>query len=268
LPCTPTMAGVFSVGVNVTDAASGHGSATTLLTVLSPAGNFQVNLSANPSVIDLGQSTNLTATPRGGTGPYTYTYQDLPTGCSSSNESTLPCTPTSAGTFTVEVVVQEANRSEASNTTSFTVVAGQSGLVVTSLVADPATVSVNQSTQLVVTTLGGTAPLSYVFTSLPPGCATADTARLTCVPITAGTYHPVVTVTDADHESGTASTTLNVTSTGPNSPAGTSSSTSWVWYVILIVALLLVLFYFFVARRRRKEAVVSPPAPPPVPPAP
>ena len=50
----------------------------------------------------------LTVTARGGTGPLTYAYAGLSSGCSSANVSSLTCTPTATGTFTVTVTVTDA----------------------------------------------------------------------------------------------------------------------------------------------------------------
>ncbi|MCI4365415.1 MAG: YncE family protein [Thermoplasmata archaeon] len=275
LPCTPSSAGTFHVGVNVTDSASGHGAGAALLTVLAPSGSFQVGLTASPSSISLGQTTTLTATPAGGVGPYSYTYQGLPTGCVSANSSSLACDPSVTGGFTVDVVVVEANGTSATNSTSLTVTAA-AGFQVT-LVADPSAVAVNQTSDLVVTPIGGSSPFSYVYTQLPGGCVSANTARLACVPTQAGTFHPHVTVTEGTLQMASATTTLNVTSSGGNSqPSGNSSFLTSDWWILIIlgVAALLLIFFFFARRRKKDDAPaqdstpMAPPGPAGVPPPP
>lgn len=76
--------------------------------VPSAAAPMHVSLLLNPSSIDFGASSNLTASVSGGTPWYVYNWTELPVGCSPSNRSSLNCTPTQRGTFTVTVIVNDS----------------------------------------------------------------------------------------------------------------------------------------------------------------
>ncbi|MGA8302091.1 MAG: hypothetical protein WA691_07850 [Thermoplasmata archaeon] len=92
------------------------------LKTASPA-PIQATLSANPGILDVNQSTEVTTTATGGTGPYTYAYSDLPPGCSSQNASAISCTPKAAGVFVIVVNVTDAASDRTSAVTALDVVA-------------------------------------------------------------------------------------------------------------------------------------------------
>jgi YVTN family beta-propeller protein len=177
-------------------------------------------------------------------GSYTYTVDPV------SGFSSAP----SSGPVTVAGMNQTL-------TINFT--AGVSPLSVT-LVANPSTFTLNNTTVLTATVSGGTAPYSLVYTGLPSGCATENTTALTCKPTGTGTFTVKVTVTD--HARGTAEANATVTvqasggkGTSPGSQGG-SSSPPWGWIAggaALLVLLLLLLLLFVLARRRRNK---DPPA--------
>ena len=123
LPCIPTSAGTYVIGVNVTDTASGHAAAVTTLTVTSAKNPppLRASLVADPASIVLGASTTLEVTATGGSGAFTYAFSTLPPGCAKANESSLPCTPTKAGTYVIGVNVTGSASGQAANTTTLTV---------------------------------------------------------------------------------------------------------------------------------------------------
>lgn len=69
---TFTSLGKYNVTLNVTDSDGHKASASSIVTVASDLTG--VSVSGVPSVIDLGQTANLTATPAGGTTPYHYSW--------------------------------------------------------------------------------------------------------------------------------------------------------------------------------------------------
>jgi hypothetical protein len=71
-------------------------------------------VSPNPATSGYTAYFNVTAT--GGTPPYSYAYTGLPAGCSTANESFLPCIASTAGTFTVRVFVNDSARQSANST--------------------------------------------------------------------------------------------------------------------------------------------------------
>jgi DNA-binding beta-propeller fold protein YncE/PKD repeat protein len=76
--------------------------------------------------------------------------------------------------------------------------------------ATPGVLDANGSTAFAVDAHGGSGTLSYAYSSLPPGCASADEARLACDPSVAGNYEVTVRVTDAADVTASATTTVTV----------------------------------------------------------
>lgn len=225
LSCTPTVAGVFSsIVATVTDASGATTTSSAVTLTVQGTGPVVSAFTATPSTVVLGNSSVLAATVSGGTTPYSYSYTGLPAGCSSSNASSIPCTPTAAGTFSIKVTVTDAAGRVANGSTSLTVSPATSGsLTISSFTIAPSTVAVNGTAYLNVSATGGTAPLTYAYTGLPLGCASADQASLTCVPTAAGNFTITVKVTDAGSHTATKTATLQVTS-----PSGYPTVTSFV----------------------------------------
>jgi YVTN family beta-propeller protein len=69
--------------------------------------------------------------------------------------------------------------------------------VVGSFTADPATTDVGRAVALHAVASGGAGAFHYAYTGLPPGCSSADTPTLECVPQSSGEHEVTVTVTDA-----------------------------------------------------------------------
>lgn len=78
---------------------------------------LSVKVIASPAMVDVGQTTNITALTAGGIAPYNYSWAGLPTGCSGTNRSSLECTPTVAGDFDVSVTVYDSASHTAVNST-------------------------------------------------------------------------------------------------------------------------------------------------------
>ncbi|MCI4330747.1 MAG: hypothetical protein L3K19_02725 [Thermoplasmata archaeon] len=97
--CAPSQAGAFQVNVTATDHLNAKATASVVLQVnaLPAISSF----SASPASVVLGASVQFSATAVGGTGPLTFDYSGLPAGCSSVNGTSLNCTPTAVGSFTV-----------------------------------------------------------------------------------------------------------------------------------------------------------------------
>ena len=82
--------------------------------------------------------------------------------------------------------------------------------VVGSFTAGSGVTDVGRAVGLHAIVSGGTGTYQYSYAGLPPGCAAADSASLTCVPQAPGNYTVTVQVTDAAPGVGTATTTLVV----------------------------------------------------------
>ena len=267
LPCTPTVAGTFYVGVNVTDPTAGHAAAVAVLTVTPTAATLQVTLTPMPASIVVGSSLDLVTSVSGGTGTgsYTFAYSTLPAGqCSDQNESTLPCVPSNPGTFYVGVNVTDADGNHGAASTHFTVTAPATTITAT-LTADPTSVTLGNATTLTVAIQGTpTGPLTYDYTVLPTGCSGANRSSVVCTPTAVGTYPMTVEVHDSAGHFAEANASLTVTSASAPK-ANNSGSSSWIWILIAVVVVVAILLIVLLARRRKKgepaTAGVGAPAP-------
>ncbi|MCI4335074.1 MAG: hypothetical protein L3K04_05565 [Thermoplasmata archaeon] len=163
--------------------------------------------SAAPAVIDIGQSTSLDVTAISSHATYTYTYTGLPTGCTSSNTSTLSCTPTALGPFKVHV-----NVTDSGGGTGFANLTVQVDPLphVTSFTSQWAIVTKGVPTNFSTLATNGTGAYSFSYTGLPGGCSSANTPTLECVPAGTGSFTVQSKVTDSVGGSGTASIGLVV----------------------------------------------------------
>jgi List-Bact-rpt repeat protein len=252
-PCTPNAVAINVVELEATDALgeSAFANATVTVSVAPSVASFL----AAPSPVTIGVPTTLTVTVAGGTGPFSYVYAGLPVGCASSSVASLACTPGLAGTFTVNVTATDADHAVAQGSVTLAV---NPAPTITGFSASPATVGFGSSTVFSVTALGGTAPLSYAYANLPPGCASLNASSLECTPGQSGSFAVRVTVADRFGVSASSTTSLNVTTTpGGKGPAPGGSSYGglpwWVW-AALIAGILLVLVAVGYRMRKRPPA--------------
>ncbi|MCI4353688.1 MAG: hypothetical protein L3K14_09985 [Thermoplasmata archaeon] len=212
-------------------------------------------VSANNTTVDVTVAFNLSVTATGGTNNasnYTYTWKGLPTGCVNDGLDPTSCTPTTAGSYSVTVTV---------NDTSANVHATSSPLVIT--VNPPPVVSVfavsktpaavNSTIWFNATGASGTGPYTYRYTGLPIGC-TGNTSSFSCVPSRAGVYNVTVSAIDLF---GLASPLKNVTVTVTPAVKTTASSgigtTGWAIVIgILVVGGLVTVALLFQARREER----------------
>lgn len=205
LTCTPTSPGTYSVSVTATWACPVclNNSGSTTLSVNSALG--LASLSASPSALDAGHVTQLVATVSGGTTPFTYAWSSLPPGCASANSPTLSCTPTSAGSYSVNLTVQDSVGGQKSGSTPLTV---YPGVTISAFTISPGSTDLSGSITLAVTASGGSPPISYSFANLPPGCTSTNSASFSCTPTAVGGY--TVTATAADSTGATSNATATV----------------------------------------------------------
>lgn len=263
LTCTPTGAGTYSVQALVTDSNGGTGSSTTLSYHVFAALVAGTPV-ASPTGGSLGQTETFTTAATGGSGGLVYSWVGLPGGCTSSNSSTLTCSPSATGTFSVAVHVVDSNgASTTSAALSFTV---STPLSVT-LSSSSSSVASGSSVTLTGAVTGGAGPFTYVWSGLPSGCAGADQPTLSCTPTRTGTFTVTLQVTDSLGRVSSAQTTIQVTSGGSGSLTGLLSNPFLLIAMVVVVAALLLLIVLL--RRRRRSGGVAPAASsPPSAPAP
>ncbi len=221
LNCTPTSAAgsPYSVNVTVTDSLGN--------VYTSPALSYTVY--ADPSVTvptpstssgKVGQAVTFSTTGSGGSGGLTYAWtpSGVGLGCVTSTSTTVTCTPTSAGNYTLQVILTDSNGMSVNATSANFAVSGgsASGPTISAFTANPATLALGAWTNLTVTASGGTGTLTYNYSGLPGGCASADLSKLACHPSQTGTFTVKVTVTDQAGMTGTKSVSLTVNAAGTN----------------------------------------------------
>jgi Pro-kumamolisin, activation domain len=136
---------------------------------------------AVPDLVPIGGSTQLNVSAEYGSPPYSYSYSGLPPGCVSSNNSTLPCSPTATGPFDVGVTVTDSKGYIASGSTNFTV-----GVpAVTAFTATPSSVVLGNSTLIATTAVGAS---SFSYAGLPPGCPSENLSMFSCTPTVGGDF--------------------------------------------------------------------------------
>lgn len=212
LSCHPTGGGNFTVTVTVTDAAGGRATGHVTIHV---SGLAIASFVASPSTITLGGSTAFTVTLGGSSSGAHYAYSSLPTGCTSQDAASLPCTPTATGTFTVQVRVTLGSAS-ATDTTPLTVVPKPFGIG--GFVASRAAIDLGDSVTLTVNGSANSGPYTAAFTGVP-GCVVSVpvstttgnwSATTTCTPAATGTFVVNATVTNSVGQNGSALTGLTV----------------------------------------------------------
>jgi len=106
-----TTVGAYAVNFTATDRLGETVHQSLSLDVYAP---FRASVSASPSSLVLGATTTFTAVATGGAGSPTFAWSGLPPGCPSSNETSVTCDPTAAGTFTATVSVRDVHGDPAS----------------------------------------------------------------------------------------------------------------------------------------------------------
>jgi hypothetical protein len=257
LACTPTSSGTTLVSVRATDALGVTSSSSVTLTVAArPAvTTFEVV----PSVVDVGQPVLFAALTSAGIGPDAYAFSGLPSGCATVSQLSFSCSPGGAGSFLVSFVATDSFGAIASGGTILQVNEVPS---IASFAASSSSVTVGTSVGFTVALAGGTAPFAFVYSGLPAGCASTDTASLHCVATAPGNSTVTTTVTDATGAS--VSQTVNiVVLSAPTShpylpkstaPTGSGSTGSMFAWGLLVGCLGLVAAVLWTRRQLRNRA--------------
>ncbi|MCI4336089.1 MAG: hypothetical protein L3K17_02690 [Thermoplasmata archaeon] len=121
LTCAPRSTGTFTVAVSGADHWKETASSGVQLIVYPDPAITSFTASA-PSVT-AGSPVTLSVSLTGGSGAFAFVYHDLPAGCTSTNGSTLTCTPTSPNSYNISVTATDSNGKSATSFVLLTVTA-------------------------------------------------------------------------------------------------------------------------------------------------
>jgi hypothetical protein len=185
------------------------------------------SLSATLPLTDVGVPTVLTTTAPPAFGSEVFSYTGLPGGCQSASMSSITCVPADAGSFIVTVTVGYSGGAQSTASTNLTVADLP---LISGFSATENPVMVNATTTLSIGVTGGTAPLTYAYSDLPPGCTSADVNTIECTPTTAGKFGVSVEVTDRFDRSDNSTLILTVGTTHGVTPPGPGGSGALGWF--------------------------------------
>ena len=138
---------------------------------------------ATPPAFDAGLSTNIQVKVVSPLNNLTITYWNLPSGCLSANATTLSCTPSQFGDFDVLASASDGTGDNASTNISLQV---REDPTVNSIAFSPTAVDLGYPTNITANVTGGTLPLTFTWTKLPSGCASANSSTLPVLPTRPG----------------------------------------------------------------------------------
>ena len=232
----PTTSRIY---VEVTDSNGSTVTSSETPVTVNPIPTVAISSSSNVGTAPL--SINFTATTFYGTAPFTFQWQfgDGSTGTGQYVTHVY----TTVGQFHVNVTAFDSVGKNSTSHYPIQVVAVLSGVVSVS----PSTrVVAGSSFTLRVAVSGGLAAYSYVWTGLPPSCASVDAASLSCTTSTVGSYRVTVLITDRlDH---TANATIVVTVSSP------TPIVLWVGVGIIVTIILGGVVLVLRRRSRRRNA--------------
>ena len=203
---TPKTPGRFQFAVEVTDAKGDSASSDTSITIQPAPLTLTAGAATPPAAV--GTATSITFTPAGGVPPYRFTPCAAPPPGMSFSSGVLSGTPTTAGTFTVCLVLADSTGKTITKSSPLTIaeVPPPSKLTLGGTLAN-GKVGVAYTGQIVAA--GGTGPFTYSGSGLPDGLTLSNTGAIGGTPTTAGQFTFSAGVTDSS--GATASGTFSIT---------------------------------------------------------
>jgi hypothetical protein len=197
LTCSPTQTGTFLLnGTAKTPGGTTVTTANSTLVVGSPP--LVGGLTITPAVVTEGRPVNFSATGVSGTGPLSYAYAGVPYGCPSVNRSSYACLPTENGWFNVTVSVTDPRHGSAFAMAPLRV---NPYLTLTVPTVSPSNV-IDKLEAVTFSAIpgGGTPPITFTYTGLPPGCLSTDLPTLNCTPSSTGVFAVILNASDGSGE--------------------------------------------------------------------
>lgn len=202
----PTTEGTFTFTVQVSD--DGFQSDSRRLTIVVAYPPITVTASLPGGTAGVPYSGSIQAS--GGNNNYSFSVASgsLPPGLSIGSGGAVSGNPTTAGTFSFAVQVNDTSGKSA--TGSFSITIRPPALSITPSSLPDGTVGVAYSASLGA--VGGTAPYTFGATGLPPGLSIDSAGRITGTPTSRGNFSISATVTDRGGvtASGTVTVTINL----------------------------------------------------------
>jgi hypothetical protein len=121
--CEPNQVGGQTVSVTVSLGSQSVSSSTSNWTVNSLPRIALFTVLPSPSVVGKSTTVQVGIAVGSGTAPFTFQYLGLPGGCSAPNLPQFSCSPTTSGSFEIEVIMQDADGQSANALTNLTVAA-------------------------------------------------------------------------------------------------------------------------------------------------
>jgi len=208
----------YSFYVNTTDwcetcsGPSFSSSVSNIISINTPS-LLTASATAQPRIIDVGQSVSFSCEGAGGAVPYNgyfWAFGDGVTALGSQQSHTY----IASGTMTAVCTITDALGINSTNATSIQVNADPRVIL---LGAQPPTVDVGQPVNITATVTGGSGNYHYLWNNLPLGCSGRDAPSITCEPASRGIYQVTVEVTDSTGETATRTVVLSV---GPQRVSG------------------------------------------------
>jgi hypothetical protein len=192
---TPTVAGAFSIAVQVTDSAQSAAAATFSLTIKGSA--ITITTAGTLPAGTPGQNYSISLNASGGTPPYQWAAPaGLPSGFALSQTGTLSGTPTTSGTFNFAVQVTDSSQLTATANFSLTI----NSLPLTIATSAPLfTGTVGVAYSQTFSASGGKPPYTWTIASGDSGGLVlgASTGVLSGTPQTAGNFNITVQAKDS-----------------------------------------------------------------------
>ncbi|MFI5414152.1 MAG: hypothetical protein ACHQ16_00540 [Candidatus Lutacidiplasmatales archaeon] len=196
LNCTPGYPGNDSIGAGVSDVAGAHAATSPVLIDIRPVSPLGAVATSRTS-LDLGQMVNFSLPPSNSFQLLAIDWTGLPVGCVSQNASTISCSPSSPGNFSVGAGASFGQEFVETATPSLVeVFADPSVSTITVLPSRPVA---GANLTISATASPGSGGDRLAWSGLPGGCdpGSPSATVITCQPAE-GTYNVSVVVTDSN----------------------------------------------------------------------
>jgi len=120
LACNPNASGNYTISVTITD-SNGVTSVAGVLNPFTVYAKPTAVLTVSPGTVLQGHQVKFTGSASGGSGGYTYSWENLPSGCAPPTGATLTCSPSDSGTFTVIFEAKDSNNASAVGNATLTI---------------------------------------------------------------------------------------------------------------------------------------------------